>query len=102
MKTSSLLALIAAENSLSQPKIKNFTAQKAIPHRKDAPNAELQEKPNPEADTAAAAMVKDNSTKLHAATADVRPPFLLNRKATDRFTALTATRICRIKAGANG
>ena len=102
MKTSSLPALIAAENLLSRPKIRNFTAQKDILHPKDVRNAELPEKPIPEADTAAAAMVKDNSTKLHAATADVRPPFLLNRKATDRFTALTATRICRIKAGANG
>lgn len=46
--------------------------------------------------------VKDNSLKLHAATADARQRFRLSPKEIDRFTALTATRICRIKAGSDG
>ena len=102
MKTSSLPALIAAENLLSRPKIRNFTAQKDILHPKDVRNAELPEKPIPEADTAAEGTVKDNSLKLHVATADARQRFRLSPKEIDRFTALTATRICRIKAGSDG
>lgn len=103
MKTSSLPAQIAAESSHLLQTTRNFTEQKDIPLRKDALNAELPKKPNQEmAETAAGVMVKDNSTTLHAATADAKQQFRLNRKATDLFTALTVTETCSTKAGLNG